>query len=46
MIFGSFSEAASWLERYLGGDTSDPVSSDAHTDDSGSTVADAGLVGV
>jgi SulP family sulfate permease len=44
--FGTFGEAAAWLERYLSGDTSDPVSRDSDADDSASTVKDAGLVGV
>jgi SulP family sulfate permease len=46
--FGTFPEAAAWLERYLAGDTSDPVNpnADDDVDDSASTVADAGLVGV
>ena len=44
--FPTFAEAATWLERYLAGDTSDPVSRDSDADDGASAVADAGLVGV
>jgi SulP family sulfate permease len=44
--FDTFAHAATWLERYLGGDTSDPEGPDPADDDDTPVIAEAGLVGV
>mgnify|MGYP000515962078 CR=1 FL=1 len=44
--FNTFSDAASWLEKYLMGNDTEPPAPESSDEDDTPVIADAGLVGV